>query len=137
VANLWLRSRQASIPANPPPVHDDDDVRAWFAAVVMPTREVWVVEEEGAVVALMVLEGHWVDQLHVDPDRTGRGWGSQMVGLAKQLRPGGLELWTFQSNIGARRFYERHGFEAVEMTDGANEEGAPDVRYRWAATLVP
>ena len=37
----------------------------------------------------------------------------------------------FQKNEGARRFYERHGFTAVEWTDGDNEEGAPDVRYRW------
>jgi GNAT superfamily N-acetyltransferase len=137
LADLWLRSRHASVPANPPPVHDDNDVRRWFAAVVMPTREVWVGEVEGTVVALMVMEDHWIDQLHVDPDYTSQGWGSQLVALAKQLRPGGLELWTFQSNIGARRFYERHGFEAVEMTDGANEEAAPDVRYRWSAKLVP
>ena len=41
------------------------------------------------------------------------------------------QLWTFQSNHGARRFYERHGFVAVQHTDGDNEEGAPDVRYEW------
>jgi hypothetical protein len=41
-------------------------------------------------------------------------------------------LWTFQTNTGARRFYERHGFVAVDETDGsANEERAPDVRYAW------
>jgi hypothetical protein len=32
----------------------------------------------------------------------------------------------------ARRFYERHGFVAVEHTDGAgNEEREPDVRFLW------
>jgi GNAT superfamily N-acetyltransferase len=45
---------------------------------------------------------------------------------------GGLRLWTFQKNEGARRFYERHGFDVVEMTDGAgNEEHEPDVLYAW------
>jgi hypothetical protein len=35
-------------------------------------------------------------------------------------------------NVGARCFYERHGFTAVEMTDGAgNDERQPDVRYAW------
>jgi len=35
-------------------------------------------------------------------------------------------------NEPARRFYERHGFVAEELTEGAaNEERAPDVRYRW------
>jgi putative acetyltransferase len=41
-----------------------------------------------------------------------------------------LRLWTFQRNAGARRFYERNGFAAVELTDGlGNEEREPDVRY--------
>jgi hypothetical protein len=42
-------------------------------------------------------------------------------------------LWTFVTNTGARRFYERHGFVAVETTDGShNEEAAPDIRFVWA-----
>jgi hypothetical protein len=41
-----------------------------------------------------------------------------------------VRLWCFQANSGARRFYERHGFVAVEFTDGHdNEEGCPDVLY--------
>ena len=42
-----------------------------------------------------------------------------------------MQLWAFQSNTGALRFYERHGFVAVEETDGDNEERAPDVRMVW------
>jgi GNAT superfamily N-acetyltransferase len=117
-------------------VHLADDVRAWFAEVVMATREVWLIEEEGLPVALLVLDGDWVDQLYVDPGYTGRSFGTQMLELAKQLRPDGLDLWTFQSNHGARRFYERHGFEAVRTTNGDNEEGAPDIHYRWRSPAV-
>jgi GNAT superfamily N-acetyltransferase len=113
-------------------VHTDDEVRDYFATVVVVAREVWIVEVDGPVVALLVLDGHWIDQLYVDPEWTGRGFGSQLVALAKTLRPSGLELWAFQSNTRARRFYERHGFSAVEFTDGDNEERAPDVRYQWA-----
>ena len=73
-----------------------------------------------------------MEQLYVDPDGCGRGVGSAMVRLAKARYPDGLQLWTFASNIGARRFYERNGFAEVERTDGqGNEEGEPDVRYRW------
>jgi putative acetyltransferase len=43
-----------------------------------------------------------------------------------------LELWCFQANARARRFYEARGFQAIRFTDGANnEERTPDVRYRW------
>lgn len=131
LADLLLRSRQASIPAIPPPVHSAADVRAWFAEVVVPTKEVWLVEEADIPVGLLVLDGDWIDQLYVEPDHAGRGFGSRLLVLAKEVRPAGLDLWTFQSNHGARRFYERHGFEAVGMTAGDNEEDAPDVHYRW------
>jgi len=44
-----------------------------------------------------------------------------------------LELWCFQANAYARRFYEARGFHVIRFTDGAhNEERTPDVRYRWA-----
>jgi GNAT superfamily N-acetyltransferase len=131
VAAVWLRSRHASVPAIPAPVHSDDEVRDWFATVVLPNREAWVIERENHIVALLVLDGTWVDQLYVDPEWTGNGLGSRLLVLAKELRPAGLDLWTFQSNHGAQRFYERHGFAAVAFTDGHNEEGAPDIHYRW------
>jgi GNAT superfamily N-acetyltransferase len=164
VAEVYLRSRTASVPAIPPGVHDDDDVRNWVATVVFPDsqrlddHELWVavtgavphavphaatgVEGErdadteagpdaGAVVAFMALAGDWIGHLYVAPEHTGHGIGTELLALAKQRRPHRLDLWTFESNTGARRFYERHGFGAVDRTDGDNEEGAPDVRYRW------
>jgi GNAT superfamily N-acetyltransferase len=45
-----------------------------------------------------------------------------------------LRLWTFESNLGAQRFYERHGFRPIERTAGDNEEGAPDILYIWDAS---
>jgi ribosomal protein S18 acetylase RimI-like enzyme len=136
VAELWLRSRQASIPANPPTIHDDDEVRDHFSTEVLANREVWVVEREGrGIVALLVLHEGWVMDLHVDPELTGRGLGSRLIELAKARQPEVLDLWTFQSNGGARRFYERHGFVVVAMTDGDNEEHEPDVHYRWPAEV--
>jgi GNAT superfamily N-acetyltransferase len=132
VADVYLRSRHASVPAIPPSVHDDDDVRHYFATVMLPEREVWVLEAGAAgIVGLLVLHDDWVDHLYLDPGWTGRGHGTRLLDLAKERRPARLDLWAFQSNLGARRFYERHGFAAVRMTDGDNEEGAPDVHYRW------
>lgn len=131
VAGVWLRSRKASEPDIPPPIHSDDEVRAWFAEVVLAERVTWVAEVDGAVVGLLVLDGPWVDQLYVDPARTGQGLGSRLLERAKAEGPEGLDLWTFQANTGARRFYARQGFAEVARTDGDNEEGAPDVRLAW------
>jgi GNAT superfamily N-acetyltransferase len=134
VADVYLAARHGAVPAIPPSVHDDDDVRHHFATVVLPTREVWVADDpDDGIVGFLVLHDAWVDHLYLAPGRTGQGFGSRLLDLAKAERPDGLQLWAFQSNLGARRFYERHGFGAARMTDGDNEEGAPDVLYRWPA----
>ena len=132
VAELLLRARRAAVPAIPPLVHDDDDVRRWTGEVLLASREVWLADEQdGTLVGVLALAGDQVDQLYLEPTHTGRGIGALLLEHAKTRRPDGLDLWAFQSNTGARRFYERHGFVAVATTDGDNEEGAPDVRYRW------
>ena len=131
VATVWLRSRKASIPSIPEPVHSDDAVRSWVSDVLLPQGGTWVVENDVGVIAMMSVHDGWIDQLYVDPVHTGHGTGTKLLGQAKQLHPEGLDLWTFQSNVRARRFYEIHGFRPVEETEGDNEEGAPDVRYHW------
>ena len=131
VAGLWWRARLAAVPAIPSPVHDEADVRRWVAEVLIPAGGTWVAVEKEEVVAMISLREGWIDQLYVDPARQGCSMGTRLVDFAKARAPEGLDLWTFQTNRGARRFYERHGFTAVEWTDGDNEEGAPDVRYRW------
>jgi GNAT superfamily N-acetyltransferase len=133
-ADLWLRARKAAVGAIPPSAHDDDDVRGWFASHVVRESELWLAEDaDGALAGILVLDGDWLDQLYVEPGLTGRGIGSRLVELAKRERPGGLRLWTFASNLGAQRFYERHGFVATRRTDGRdNEERAPDILYTWA-----
>ncbi|MCF8469656.1 MAG: hypothetical protein K9G30_02600 [Parvibaculum sp.] len=46
--------------------------------------------------------------------------------------PQGFSLWTFQANLGARRFYERHGLNEARRTGGTeNEEKLPDILYEW------
>ena len=131
LASLWLRSRAASAPSTPPTIHTDEEVHRWFEEVVLPTREVWLAERDGAPVALLVLDGRWIDQLYVDPSSTGTGLGAALLEHAKRVRPIGLRLWTFESNRGARRFYERHGFAVVATTVDDNEERAPARCYEW------
>ena len=58
--------------------------------------------------------------------------GYYELAKAKALSPGGLHLYTFQRNVRARAFYEKHGFTVFDMNDGSrNEEKEPDVRYVW------
>ncbi|MDG4863240.1 GNAT family N-acetyltransferase [Streptomyces sp. T-3] len=131
VAEVWLRSFTAALPGVTR-AHTDDQVRSWFRNVVVPGQETWVATVDGTVVGLLVLDGEDLEQLYLDPPWRGRGIGDRLLEVAKQRRPAGLELWTFQVNTPARRFYERHGFVAAEYTDGhRNEEREPDLRYVW------
>ncbi len=131
VAEVWLRAFDAALPTVQR-AHGDDDVRGWVRDVLLPEREVWVAEDRDEVVAVLALSEGWLEQLYVRPDRQGRGTGDRLLELAKRRSPAGLQLWTFQVNTAAQRFYERRGFVPVERTDGAgNEERAPDVRYLW------
>ncbi|MDT9694584.1 GNAT family N-acetyltransferase [Streptomyces sp. P17] len=131
VADVWLRSFNAALPTVVRP-HSDDEVRDHFREFVVPRQDTWVAEAGGALVGVMVLHGELLSQLHLAPDWRGRGLGDRFVQLAKELSPQGLNLWTFQINKPAHRFHERHGFVAVEYTDGSdNEEREPDVRYVW------
>lgn len=135
-ADVWLRSFAAALPTVVRP-RSDDDVRTYFREVVVLLRETWVAEAADRVVGLMVLDRDQLSQLYLDPEWRGRGLGDRFVDLAKRRRPGGLSLWTFQVNKPAHRFYERHGFVAVEYTDGSgNEEREPDVRYVWHPSVV-
>jgi GNAT superfamily N-acetyltransferase len=100
--------------------------------------EVWVAEANGRLAGYLAIDysetNDWetLERLYVEPDQQGRGIGAALLDKAKELRPGGLHLWVFQKNDGARRFYERHGFGLVRLTDGAgNMEREPDALYAW------
>jgi GNAT superfamily N-acetyltransferase len=87
---------------------------------------------DAEIVGMMVMSGGSLEQLYLRPGWWRQGIGSRFVALAKEHRPDGLELYTFQVNGRARAFYERLRFTAVWLGDGsANEEGQPDVRYEW------
>ena len=92
----------------------------------------WVAEAEGRLVGFAGVSGSNLTHLYVDPSAQNGGIGSALLGHMKSLCPQRLELWVFQKNEGARRFYERHGFQLVRLTDGAgNMEQEPDAFYEW------
>jgi GNAT superfamily N-acetyltransferase len=106
--------------------------------------EVWLAEREGRPVGFLALRRSraqgWetLEKLYVDPPEQGRGVGAVLLDKAKELRPDGLHLWVFQKNEGARRFYERHGFRLVKLTDGSeNMEREPDALYAWVPSPEP
>ena len=116
-----------------------DEHRPLLGGWFIDRDEIWVAEDKEDVIGFFGLNGDELSHIYVDPGFHGRGLGTRMLDHAKSLRPERLELWVFQKNDGARRFYERHGFRLVRLTDGAgNMEKEPDALYEWrAATPGP
>lgn len=100
---------------------------------VLSQNQVWVADVDDAVAGFIAFGRGWVNQLYVAPEFQGRGVGTELLAMAMRCNPV-LELWVFEENVPAIRFYERRGFSAVERTDGAtNEAKRPDLRMRWEA----
>jgi 8-oxo-dGTP pyrophosphatase MutT (NUDIX family) len=128
-ARVYWRSKQFALPEVPEP-HTEPEIAMWMTDVAIPTMDVWVADVDGVVVGQLMMSTGWLHHLYIDPSWMGRGLGDELIHIALERQPHGLQLWAFQSNMRARRFYERHGFAATEFTDGVrNEEHWPDVRY--------
>ena len=133
VADILIVGRSTFMPYAPS-AHTDVEVRQWVQERLLPTGGVTVAERDGTVVGLVVLsQGRgcsWIEQMFVHPSHVGKGIGAKLLAHALSTMPVPVRLYTFQESAGARRFYERYGFRAVQFTNGeANEEHCPDVLY--------
>lgn len=112
-------------------LHTPDEDRWFYRERMFVTCTLWGAFDGAAMTGVIAFHDDWIEQLYVLPAAQGRGIGSALLEIAKR-RAERLQLWTFQRNARARRFYEARGFVPVEQTDGSgNEEKEPDVRYLW------
>ncbi|MFC7420252.1 GNAT family N-acetyltransferase [Iodobacter arcticus] len=133
IAALYLASRKAQLPYAPL-VHSDEAIYSWVAEILIKTDHITAASKKGVIYGFIATSGNegrqWINHLYIHPSHTGQGIGSALLEYALPLMPRPLYLHTFQANTGARRFYERHGFLALEFSDGSNnEENCPDVLY--------
>ena len=112
-------------------LHTPDEDRWFFRERMFKTSTLWGVFDSDAMIGMIAFHDDWIEQLYVLPEAQGQGVGTALLGVAKRASDC-LQLWTFQRNAQARRFYQARDFVLVEQTDGAgNEEKEPDARYLW------
>ncbi|WEX85927.1 GNAT family N-acetyltransferase [Sinorhizobium garamanticum] len=129
ILNRWIDAT-----AWMPRVHAATDVERHYRETVFADRAIIVADREGEVVGFLAQSPEaYVTALYVDERHRRGGVGARLLREAKKRAPDELNLWTFERNADAHRFYEREGFVAVGRTDGENEEGLPDILYRWHA----
>jgi GNAT superfamily N-acetyltransferase len=109
-----------------------------------------VAERDGVAVGFCCLiadadpaRGTLLDNLHVVDRARGAGLGRRLLArvaeeIAARHWPGGLHLWVFDANTGARRFYERHGAQVVDRTVYSSADGGANAAlcYAWSDAAV-
>ena len=125
---MWRASKQAVLGVEE--LHNFEDHLHYLSVVLTRDNRIYLAMFNEVVVGLMATDGAWINQLYIHIDYQGKGIGSRMVNLAKQLSSGSLSLHTFEVNLKARRFYEKHGFSMVGRGRD-NEENLPDVLLTW------
>ena len=102
-----------------------------FCGTMIDRGWVTVAERDGCVVGFLARDGMDICALYLRPGETGRGIGKRLLDGAKGDSEC-LQLWAFQANAGAQRFYCREGFVEIARSDGArNDEKLPDVQMIW------
>lgn len=114
--------------------HSAEKILRWVREHLIPGGGVTVAQIGNETVGFMATsrgdECAWIDQMYLKPGFLHQGIGAVLMSHALNILSLPIRLHTFQENHGARRFYERHGFQAIRFTDGqANEERCPDVLY--------
>jgi GNAT superfamily N-acetyltransferase len=141
LARLFVRARNGMTYVPPVP---EEHVGLIADDLFTRNEDVWLAEENGHLLGFFAIRrsrtNDWetLERLYVEPNEQGRGIGTALLDKAKALRREGLYLWVFQKNTGAIRFYERHGFRLVKLTDGEdNMEREPDALYAWIPSPGP
>ena len=107
-----------------------DEIASLYSGV-FERGSIWGAVEGDLLAGVLALEPGWTEHLYVEPSRNGRGIGRALVEIA-QREQDDLQLFTWRSNVRARKMYEAAGFIAEEFGfDERGDEAVPNVRYRW------
>src|SRR4051795_1784780 len=85
-------------------LHTEVEDQWFYRNRVFRDCEVWGTFSGIGLCGIIAFREDWLDQLYVLPNAQRRGTGSGLLQVA-QNRFASLQLWTFQRNAPARRFY--------------------------------
>ena len=92
-------------------LHTPEEDRQFFRTRLFAACEVWGAVDGAELVGIIAFREGWIDQLYVLPTAQRRGIGTDLLDVARS-KFARLQLWTFQRNAPARRFYKSRGLRA-------------------------
>lgn len=132
VVAMWRASKRAAFPyVEVQQLYTLENDTGYFRDVIAPECEVWLAEIGGQIAGLLALRQDLIDQLFVAVDAQRQGVGSALLAKARERYSDGLRAYTFQKNVAARTFFEKHGFVIVRAGLSPPPENEPDLEYVW------
>jgi ribosomal protein S18 acetylase RimI-like enzyme len=130
LVRLWREAFEFGVGVTDP--HPLAEQRDYFLAEVLPGHRVTLALLPSGLAGFVAASAESVAQLHVRVGLHRQGIGSRLLDLAKARSAGNLWLYAFARNVRACRFYEKHGFVAVERGFEPTWQ-LDDVKYHWSA----
>ena len=129
---MWRDSKAKALGVED--IHDFADHLNFLKTVLIKEDKIFLAidKKTDKAVGILAVAQNNLDRLYIHNDYQGIGIGSRLLKIAKELSGGNLRLFTFEVNKGARKFYEKHGFEIIGR-GFENEENLPDIMYEWKA----
>ena len=113
------------------PTVDSAIERANYGLWLLEHTQVTILRYNSQFVGFLALEGNIVQSLYIKAAFQRLGFGQAAINYAQE-QYNELKLWVFQANTDAQKFYQKLGFEALDTTDGQdNDYGLPDIFYLW------
>ena len=135
LVHIWRDSFERAVRVSNPHAFEDhlrflDEELSRSHSVVVALEE-----ESSKVIGFIAYTPKKISQLDVHMDHQNRRVGSHLLDIAKQNSRGCLQLFTFERNRSAQRFYESRGFRIVAR--GFEESmQLEDIEYEWCAEQI-
>jgi ribosomal protein S18 acetylase RimI-like enzyme len=115
-----------------PRMHSPEAVVKHYQSEVATKRQTIVAVDASRVRGFVTMTpDKFVTALYVEQASRGQGIGGLLLERAKRELSPEVSVYVFQNNVGALKFYAKHGFVEINRTSGDNDENLPDILMEW------
>ena len=101
-----------------------------YVKEILPNAEIYVYVLKENIVRFIGINENYIEGIFVEESMRGKGIGTQLLNLAKQLCSS-LTLQVYEKNQSALRFYFKEGFQ-IKKKQMDSETGQMDFTMEWS-----
>ncbi len=120
----WRESHRDVCSAEFIALHTPERQKGYLESVIAKGAQLYMLTDEKPV-GIVSVHGSLIENLYVLPGEQNKGYGTQLLAFAVEKCTESPLLWILSTNDGAKRLYERNGFQPtgniVKHTGGVDE----------------